>query len=593
MTNHTKAPRKRRRNTDRSNGTEDSQELSSKMENGVKEDVSAAGRLENGTNETSPPERKRYFPSVHFDRSEKPTTEPINNVQDMSEGDMGQTMPNMQDVSSLCMNPFYEADAGDEGFLNGVMMGRKQKQNLKGGEEFNIQMKDGKMAQLSTTPFTHGSLPNFFDQNEAERLVDLLRSGQIPFYEKSSDLFDFKQTDELSNHPNPLIQSLRKAIVESWAPTLSSLLDIKFSGKTSMFGSLYETRDHLLCHDDQLEDRKVAFIYYLVDPGWKCADDEDDGGTLDLFSVDKDGQPHKIVKRIVPEFNSMAFFEVGTTSFHQVGEVFSGDRRRWAISGWLHGVGEKIIRPPLSRQEDLPARPQLPTLDVQYSLEDFIRPEYLEHHNMRNLQQAFEETSIIKLDQFFRDDVYAEFERALDACPWEVMGPPHQRVLYAMDLSTTLPAPLGKALSFLESREFIYWLNNCSDLLLEATEESQVAKLTAGCYTALNDNAAAKENRLELIYFMERSQEDWVDEQGGYIAYTDRHEELERVQPARNRLALVYRDTETMRFIKYLNRYAEEDGYVIISISYREYNDDVVFGSKEESGSRHMRRGSQ
>lgn len=39
--------------------------------------------------------------------------------------------------------------------------------------------------------------------------------------------------------------------------------------------------DCLLCHDDELEGRRIAYIYYLVDD-WT----EADGGALDLFSVD-------------------------------------------------------------------------------------------------------------------------------------------------------------------------------------------------------------------------------------------------------------------------------------------------------------------
>lgn len=39
--------------------------------------------------------------------------------------------------------------------------------------------------------------------------------------------------------------------------------------------------DALLCHDDELEGRRIAFILYLVPP-W----DSSLGGTLDLYSVD-------------------------------------------------------------------------------------------------------------------------------------------------------------------------------------------------------------------------------------------------------------------------------------------------------------------
>lgn len=42
--------------------------------------------------------------------------------------------------------------------------------------------------------------------------------------------------------------------------------------------------DVLLCHDDELEGRRIAFILYLVPP-WE----KSDGGTLDLFSTDGKG----------------------------------------------------------------------------------------------------------------------------------------------------------------------------------------------------------------------------------------------------------------------------------------------------------------
>ena len=39
--------------------------------------------------------------------------------------------------------------------------------------------------------------------------------------------------------------------------------------------------DVLLCHDDELDSRRIAFAFYLV-PTWT----REDGGTLDLFDMD-------------------------------------------------------------------------------------------------------------------------------------------------------------------------------------------------------------------------------------------------------------------------------------------------------------------
>ena len=45
---------------------------------------------------------------------------------------------------------------------------------------------------------------------------------------------------------------------------------------------LWYIADTLLCHDDELEERHIAYIFYLVPDSWG----REDGGTLDLFDVD-------------------------------------------------------------------------------------------------------------------------------------------------------------------------------------------------------------------------------------------------------------------------------------------------------------------
>jgi len=107
-----------------------------------------------------------------------------------------------------------------------------------------------------------------------------------------------------------------------------------------MAGLRFGQTDHLLCHDDELEGRRIAYIVYLVPEDWE----EADGGTLDLFAVDDKLQPTRVVKRLVPAWNSFSFFEVSPVSYHQVAEVISADKTRVSISGWFHGA--PIARPP-------------------------------------------------------------------------------------------------------------------------------------------------------------------------------------------------------------------------------------------------------
>ena len=62
--------------------------------------------------------------------------------------------------------------------------------------------------------------------------------------------------------------------------------------------------------------------------------EELDGGSLDLFEGKKDGTS-KLVKSIIPKFNSLNMFEVSETSWHQVSEILT-DIQRLTLTGWYH-----------------------------------------------------------------------------------------------------------------------------------------------------------------------------------------------------------------------------------------------------------------
>ena len=70
--------------------------------------------------------------------------------------------------------------------------------------------------------------------------------------------------------------------------------------------------------------RKVAFILYLTEDNWT----EADGGMLELFDIDEKGNPDKVVRKLLPEGNSFALFEVSPVSFHTVSEVLSETKTR-------------------------------------------------------------------------------------------------------------------------------------------------------------------------------------------------------------------------------------------------------------------------
>ncbi|HLC32150.1 MAG TPA: 2OG-Fe(II) oxygenase family protein [Candidatus Nanoarchaeia archaeon] len=179
----------------------------------------------------------------------------------------------------------------------------------------------------SSKPFPHVLITDLLVGGRARELAVALQ--KLEFEEKESDLFHLWQTIDFS--------SLRKGVLKdfydfmrgkAFLDFMGKITGMQFSGEIDMAGSLYRDTNFLLCHDDQLEGRKLAFIYY-VSEDFSLAD----GGSLDLFG-DKQGHPGGLIKRYPPLFNSLLIFKVSPKSWHAVSEVIG--RERYAIGGWLH-----------------------------------------------------------------------------------------------------------------------------------------------------------------------------------------------------------------------------------------------------------------
>lgn len=126
---------------------------------------------------------------------------------------------------------------------------------------------------------------------------------------------------------------------------LEELTDIKgLHSNIDISSAIYQDGSYLQCHDDKLEGRRIAYIYYLVPPDWS----EKDGGELSLFDVERTGIPKvQPAKKIVPKRNSLLIFMVSVDSFHRVEQLYTG-KGRLSISGWFRG-------PPKEYPEIIPA----------------------------------------------------------------------------------------------------------------------------------------------------------------------------------------------------------------------------------------------
>ncbi|XP_045159560.2 prolyl 3-hydroxylase OGFOD1-like [Mercenaria mercenaria] len=466
---------------------------------------------------------------------------------------------------------------------------------------------DASGVEISHGPFRHCVLPNFLKDEEAiSKLQDELMD--LEFSEKNNDLYKFHQsTEDLKTAKTENIMAFRRMLCETFRDWLIQVTGIPLNKTVDAFCAQYVYTDTLLCHDDELEGRRIAYIFYLVN-SWT----EKDGGALDLFSVDDNIQPKEVVKSILPVRNNFVFFEVTPGSYHQVAEVLSEDKTRLSVSGWFHG-------PPIQRPPPYIEKPR--QLHGYSSIDDdvffdWINPVYLSVGAQGSIQEKFENESEIELQDFLQKEKYEallEVLKSSNMC-WKKMGPANKRCYNHAD-ETCLPEVVQTCVNLFRSDAMFLLLSNMSGLKLhelaggsseseseadsegssqdaqgssssksqtkeveheettDSTADSDAASKKGNkesgctarcrtevrhwshqCYTLIHDtDTEGSQFALDMVLYL--GCQDWDMEYGGFTSYIAKgeDEELLTVTPQPNSLALVYRDQETLRFVKYLN----------------------------------------
>jgi len=376
---------------------------------------------------------------------------------------------------------------------------------------------------------------------------------------------------------------------------LQGVTGIELKSDVDISASKYWSGCQLLCHDDEWEGRRIAFIFYLVPEDWS----EEDGGTLDLFECDAQGQPRTVTESILPTWNNFLFFEVTPTSFHQVAEVLSS-KQRLSISGWFHG--EPIVRPPPYIEEPLPRFNIADSKRVDIS--KWVHPNYLKPKIQAQINAQFSDQSSIELPNFLRDDKWEAlstlFERSIEAekldmadeaakassssassssnptttdndgdnksktvtkgdkLPFELIGPSNRRHYESLGRWTSpagIPPLLAEAIDVFKSSEFAELLGKLTGLTLQKVH-SEVRRFRQGAYTLAQDNQDQHTERgLDAYYFL-CPIDNWDVDVGGQITYMDEEDELATMIPSDNAFSLVFRDVGCMKYVKYVNNEA-------------------------------------
>lgn len=317
-----------------------------------------------------------------------------------------------------------------------------------------------------------------------------------------------------------------------------------------------------------------------------------DGGCLDLFSADATGSPDAVVKSLVPQWNSMAFFEVSHTSYHQVAEVLNDKKGpRLSISGWFHG--KPVPRP----EPHIPDPPVLldpfNTGDEDVDISNWINPLYRQQNVVGQMREQFTDTASLQLNDFLLEDKYKRLMLAMGAQRWQIVKPAtmrHYRVSTSGGLSGSDEEPSEEELTlrnadyatlngekpdilssfcrFIRSPQFVAYLSMITGAQLskvaaesrcfthqdyslicdpEYLEERKKAKQANHATQDENTDSDKEEDGKDQDIVVDATwcfihRKEWDLEKGGYIVYLTKDEELLTVPPQRNSLSLLCKE---------------------------------------------------
>ena len=185
-----------------------------------------------------------------------------------------------------------------------------------------------KISAVKDSPYPHIVVKNFLDDSTLDLVIDALAGLEYDF--KESDLFSYWASVELTDIDHPAINILRDDLGDKlWRNKVAEAFSSKPLSSIDMAAYVYGLGDFLLPHDDQVEERIIAYSLHLTPEIT-----EEMGGALQIFDVDKNNKS-KLVDSIIPEYNSLIMFEVSKHSWHQVGEILQ-DIQRLTVTGWYH-----------------------------------------------------------------------------------------------------------------------------------------------------------------------------------------------------------------------------------------------------------------
>ncbi|OUC40646.1 Biopterin-dependent aromatic amino acid hydroxylase [Trichinella nativa] len=437
-------------------------------------------------------------------------------------------------------------------------------------------------------PFKCAILRNFLTGSNMNEYFHILRKEILDSKPvlKEKDLFKFYQTKDFSALSSPAVEKLKSVFYGPVKEWFSKVTGIPLDDRVALAAQVYSHGNYLLCHDDRVGGRRIAFILNFTENSWT----PDDGGLLELLECETEQYPMKVKHTVVPSENVLTCFEVVLQSFHQVSEIRSKTKKRFSIQGWYHGSEIEYpmnLRSLSSLHQSIDEPIDMHDAD----LKSFINSAYLDKEVISWLNGTFEKESKMDLMNFFKDDVYNAMYREIcsNSILWKIYGPMQKRLYYVAEkkaFNAESCPTVSKVISFLKSKLMFNYLAELTgldnlavnkdvyylDLSVGCGCKEEIRKFGSGCYSLIDaDECSNSENEMLLEAIFHLVPEEWDEKYGGVTIFhlgeadEDEHGDNEYALPEYvnesnllpNLLTLVYRDRAVPTFVKYVTKDVE------------------------------------
>ncbi|XP_050436203.1 prolyl 3-hydroxylase OGFOD1 isoform X2 [Adelges cooleyi] len=336
---------------------------------------------------------------------------------------------------------------------------------------------------------------NIISNSDAFKLRSALLT--MKFKKKSCDLYSFGQSPDfyrISNKDKPDEVQQFLLVLAEMKKKIATFLEKTFNKTTSVSCSMYNHGDYLLCHDDRVDDRSVAFIYYL-NYDWL----NEWGGTLDVYSIDENYNAKEIVNSINPEFNTMIFFPVGQHTYHQVAENVS-NFSRISINGWFHC--DSLSWKPYDQQVELPTPIFLPITvsKTKTYASEFIETIFEDPDYREIVRESFVGDGFIMLEGFFKQEMVDIFSNEIfsNDLKWQVNGPLNKRNYKYVDLND-LPDKVLFVVNLMKTDFMFEFLKECTGINLSGVSV-EVQRWHGGHYMVSGGNDGVDHLNVLSVY---------------------------------------------------------------------------------------------